>query len=231
MNTSKELINAIEDRVQQAVKFFLQHKGEKECTYRSVAAYFEVSSQTLFRRVNNKCEAVRGRPPALDKDLEDQLCLHLITLSKLGHGLEKREISDMLEYHLRSNRLLKKRYPNFKFGHHWLNGFFQRHPELSERIATNVEASRVLASDPVLIDNFFKIVNDCYQKHNITDGNNVFNCDESGVQFNGGNKCKDCDRELLIDLPDRNLWRTCEKCPNWFCGNCCAPEFETCRYC
>jgi hypothetical protein len=45
------------------------------------------------------------------------------------------------------------------------------------------------------------------------------------------NKCKDCDRELLIDLPDRNLWRTCEKCPNWFCGNCCAPEFETCRYC
>ncbi len=104
MKTSKELIrNAIEDRIQEALKFFLQHKEEKDCTYSSVAAYFEVSSQTLFRRVYNKCEAVRGRPPTLDKDLEDQLCFHLKSLSKLGHGLEKREISDMFEYHLRSN--------------------------------------------------------------------------------------------------------------------------------
>ncbi len=92
----------------------------------------------------------------------------------------------MMQYHLESNSVLKKKYKGFKFGKRWINGFLHRYPKISERTATNVQASRAIASNPESIDKFFQMIKECYEKFGVKDGKNIFNCDESGFQFSQG---------------------------------------------
>ena len=141
---------------------------------------------TLLRRLAKKTQFRKGRPPALSKELEDLLAETIIHLAEMGFGMAKFEVCEMTQYHLETNPDLKKKYRDFKFGEKWIDGYLHRYPNISLRTPTNVQASRAVASDPKSIDKFFKLVNDCYEKFGITAGRNIFNCDESGLQFSQG---------------------------------------------
>ena len=43
-------------------------------------------------------------------------------------------------------------------GHHWLSQFLKWHPELASRLSTRLNQQRALASNPVVIKDYFQKV-------------------------------------------------------------------------
>ena len=65
MSRNNDLIDDKENRLQQAINYYHQHKGEKGYSIRFVADYFGVCDTTLLRRLAKKTQFRKGRPPAL----------------------------------------------------------------------------------------------------------------------------------------------------------------------
>ena len=65
MSRNNDLIDDKENRLQEAINYYHQHKGEKEYSIRFVADYFGVCDTTLLRRLAKKTQFRKGRPPAL----------------------------------------------------------------------------------------------------------------------------------------------------------------------
>ena len=65
MSRNNDLIDDKENRLQEAINYYHQHKGEKGYSIRFVADYFGVCDTTLLRRLANKTQFRKGRPPAL----------------------------------------------------------------------------------------------------------------------------------------------------------------------
>ncbi len=66
MSRNNDLIDDKENRLQQAINYYHQHKGEKGYSIRFVADYFGVCDTTLLRRLAKKTQFRKGRPPALE---------------------------------------------------------------------------------------------------------------------------------------------------------------------
>ena len=152
MSRNNDLIDDKENRLQEAINYYHQHKGEKGYSIRFVADYFGVCDTTLLRRLAKKTQFRKGRPPALSKELEDLLAETIIHLAEMGFGMAKFEVCEMTQYHLETNPDLKKKYRDFKFGEKWIDGYLHRYPNISLRTSTNVQASRAVASYPKSID-------------------------------------------------------------------------------
>ena len=65
MSRNNDLIDDKENRLQEAINYYHQHKGEKGYSIRFVADYFGVCDTTLLRRLAKKTQFRKGRPPAL----------------------------------------------------------------------------------------------------------------------------------------------------------------------
>jgi len=55
--------------------------------------------------------------------------------------------------------IVQRREKYRQIGHHWLARFLKRHPELASRLSTRLDRQRALASDPVVIKDYFRKVN------------------------------------------------------------------------
>ena len=87
MSRNNDLIDDKENRLQEAINYYHQHKGEKGYSIRFVADYFGVCDTTLLRRLAKKTQFRKGRPPALSKELEDLLAETIIHLAEMGFGM------------------------------------------------------------------------------------------------------------------------------------------------
>jgi len=108
MSRNNDLIDDKENRLQKAINYYHQHKGEKGYSIRFVADYFGVCDTTLLRRLAKKTQFRKGRPPALFKELEDLLAETIIHLAEMGFGMAKFEVFEMMQHHLETNPDLKK---------------------------------------------------------------------------------------------------------------------------
>jgi transposase len=110
MSRNNDLIDDKENRLQQAINYYHQHKGEKGYSIRFVADYFGVCDTTLLRRLAKKTQFRKGRPPALSKELEDLLAetiIHLTIWSGV-YALEVlRELSKLVLSRLLYSRVRK----------------------------------------------------------------------------------------------------------------------------
>jgi len=73
-----------EKRLQEAIECYNQNKEEKDYSGKFVAEFFDVNSRTLARRISNKVQSRKGRPPALKKDIDDLPAGSILHLAGLG---------------------------------------------------------------------------------------------------------------------------------------------------
>ena len=120
-----------ETRLSDAVEFYRQNPGTK---YAPVARKFEVSRDTLRRRVNGGRPA-KGRPATfsnLSKAEEEALCDYVDRMNKTQNPISKKDVTDA------ANSILKERSGELNsqahtVGVHWTSRFLRRH-NISEQV-------------------------------------------------------------------------------------------------
>ncbi|KAJ2937617.1 hypothetical protein O0L34_g17873 [Tuta absoluta] len=172
----EDLKNAIHD-------FKNENIGINEC-----ARLHKVPKATLKRHLqkgdtSENVEINKGRPVVFDKDLEDLLVKHIVTLEHHMFGLT---ISDIrkLAYQIAEKNYIPHRFNHAKqmAGKAWFYAFMQRHKDkISLRQPEATSLNRVKGFNRENIANFFDIYEEIVDKNKLT-ANKIFNVDESGFQ-------------------------------------------------
>ncbi len=168
-----------ESNIQKAISYYFSH----EESIRVVAQRFEIHPSTFHGRLNGQHGPQIGRPSLLSVEMETTIKMLLMELNDFGYGYGKKNFLNMMNFHSKAHPEL--RLPTF--GKKWVNGFQERHPEISLRIAGKTNTSRQVACQPKEMDFFFKEVEKLLTEKCITQPTHMFNCDESGMTFSEGN--------------------------------------------
>ncbi|XP_072392521.1 uncharacterized protein [Diabrotica undecimpunctata] len=68
-------------------------------------------------------------------------------------------------------------------GKEWMQGFLNRHKELSSRNLETTSGARTMVFNKMAVQQFFKLLEETVQKYKLTAGK-IFNVDETGVTVN-----------------------------------------------
>ncbi|KAK3747130.1 hypothetical protein QZH41_004409 [Actinostola sp. cb2023] len=157
---------------------------------RKAATTFNVPRSSLNDRIQGRVlHGSKSSPEKMLTSDEEKLAKYLIFASNQGYGKSKEIILFM------ATSIAKKRTKNIQgncLSEKWWRGFLNRHPELSLRASQNFGLVRTLITRP-LIKAFYKRLLDTMTQNqyggNLTDKPHlIFNCDESGFEFNAINK-------------------------------------------
>lgn len=94
-----------------------------------------------------------------------------------------------LAYQLAKKNKKDHPFKDDKAGKDWLFRFLKRHPDLMIRKPENISAARAVGFNKIAVDNFYKLLGEIYDKHQLTP-DHIFNCDETGVSVVPKTKCK-----------------------------------------
>ncbi|KAK3730439.1 hypothetical protein QZH41_003000 [Actinostola sp. cb2023] len=157
---------------------------------RKAATTFNVPRSSLNDRIQGwVLHGSKSSPEKMLTSDDEKLAKYLIFASNQEYGKSKEIIIFM------ATSIAKKRTKIIQgncLSEKWWRGFLNRHPELSLRASQNFGLVRTLITRP-LIEAFYKRLLDTMTQNqyggNLTDKPHlIFNCDESGFEFNAINK-------------------------------------------
>ena len=173
-----------EERLQLAAKAV----SDRKMTYDEAADCYNLPKSSICDRVKGKYQSnIVGAPWKMSFMTELAIVEILQYSSDIGFGLNRDDVLSIVENYLKESNqmhLFKNKKPTKK----WYKGFMKKYAdEIRPRKASSMQSIRATASQPKVIDNWFKLVAEAYAKNNL-EGKplNVFNCDESGVQLDQG---------------------------------------------
>lgn len=127
----------------------------KTMSVRRAAKHFNVPKSTLHRRSAGKY-IFTGPPTELTTEEEKVLASWVIHVSKRGFPLTQSELKDSVQMYLnKAGRETKFR--NNRPGHMWLRAFMKRQPNLSKRMAENIDKNRANVTESMIRNWFSKV--------------------------------------------------------------------------
>jgi hypothetical protein len=142
---------------------------------------YKIPRTTLIGKIKGiypeECRS--GAPSVLTANEENILSEWIINMGRMGFPVSKDQLLDSVSL-LVKNLGRSNHFTNGRPGRHWYELFSKRHPDISERIAQNLCASRAAVTKSK-IQNWHKEVEDYFISSgiNITDPKRIFNTDES----------------------------------------------------
>jgi hypothetical protein len=191
-NKKTQVASKRTERIQQAMDFYAEKKGEyeealrqekstDEPSIRSVARRFNISYSALQRRISGglSAEARPGKPPHFNKSEEEQLLSWIFEMSNRGFAISRRRTIEMAQgmIDVKTKRLRK---PRIHITHQWWNHFKKRHPNLVKRRTDELQRVRGDALVAKRIKHFFQTYVKVIEEKNIPP-EKIYNCDEVGI--------------------------------------------------
>lgn len=144
-------------------------------------------------------KSISGPPTFLSVDQETRLVNYMLTMAKIGYGLTRSDIPDVVKdlldraeadgYVINKN----KKFENNKPSKNWIVRFLNRHPEISARTPENLGFQRSYVTESSIRKWFDNLEEYLRTEHQIEarefftkdNGSRVFNLDESGFPLQG----------------------------------------------
>ena len=149
---------------------------------RRAAEMYGIPRSTLHNRVTGKTgfDAKPGPDPYLNLEEEKELASFLIQSAKIGYPHTKNQVLAMVQ-----RIFVSKGKDDLTVTNGWWERFCQRHPNISLRTAAPLSFSRAKATDPVVLNHYFDILESCLNDNKIMDcPSRIYNCDETGLPLN-----------------------------------------------
>nr|XP_023025875.1 uncharacterized protein LOC111513886 [Leptinotarsa decemlineata] len=147
----------------------------------TAAKKFNVPRTTLIGKIDGRYPEIcqSGASTVLTSEEENILVQWILNMARMGFPVTKLQLMDSVSL-LVKNLKRPNKFNNGHPGRHWYEGFLQRHPEISQRMAQNLTASRA-AVTKIKIQNWFGEISDYFTSSNIDirDPERIFNSDES----------------------------------------------------
>ncbi|XP_072930580.1 uncharacterized protein [Epargyreus clarus] len=168
---------------QEDLEIVAQKIKDKKLTYAAASREYGIPTSTLSDRVLNKTRKISstlGRATAIPKEHEDRLANSLRVLEKWGWGLSREEVLDIAQEFINKN-CLNCPFNNGRPGADWFIAFCRRH-NLSIKKPQPVEYLRKKMTDPFIISEYFKLLEQTLLELNLTDDpKRVWNLDETSL--------------------------------------------------
>lgn len=165
-----------EESMKMAYSAVMNH----ELSIREASARFCIPYTTLCDRVNGRVKFGSHSGPVcyLNDNEEEEIVTFLSSAASMGFARSKKEVLCVVEAILAS-----KGTPRC-ISNGWWESFVKRHPQLCLRKAEKVSAARHSATDPVILDKYFDLLERTLEEYDLFDEPaSIFNCDESGMCF------------------------------------------------
>jgi len=145
---SKEKVEA---RIQQAIKHY--QKSDKP-SLRLSAEKYGIAYSTLRGRLKGRQARETGHQhrQVLSEYEERSVVRWCEKLDEWGHPARLAVVKGMAE------AIVARRVKERELGKNWMSRFLRRHPGLATKLGTRLDRQRVLASDPVVLKDYFKKV-------------------------------------------------------------------------
>jgi hypothetical protein len=177
-----------EEKFQEASKAVTAKKFN---SLAAAARYFNVPYYTFCQR-HQKCAGPRSKSQIkkqlLNEVQEQTLCEWIRYMGRIGYPLSKHnlhakvaDLSPLLQERMKKEG--KKLLPS----RNWVNKFLSRHPDITLKRPTGVDAQHARSFNPVVIARHFQLLADTMKKVD-TPWENVYNMDEKGIQVGRGRK-------------------------------------------
>lgn len=137
-----------EARIQEAIKHY---RESDESSIRASGEKFGIAYSTLRGRLKGRQTRVTGhlRMQVLTEYEESSLVRWCERLDEWGHPARLGVVKSMAE------AIVARRVNNRPLGRNWITRFLNRHPHLAVKLSTRLDRQRALASDPVVLKDYF----------------------------------------------------------------------------
>ena len=120
-----------------------------------------------------------GPPKILTDNEEEELEKFLYDCAQIGYGKTRSDVTNLV------NRYLLSRGVDKPVSYGWWASFRKRHPNVVLRAPASLARSRYLATNPVMLDRYFDLLQKCISELKLEDKpGQIFNVDESGMPLN-----------------------------------------------
>ena len=167
---------------------YKEYQAEKLCqayeavkggqSVRRAAEQFGIPKSTLGDRITGrvKFDSHSGPPRYLSNTEEDELASFICQCAGMGYAKTKKEILAIVQAVLAT----KGNHVNLSNG--WWESFKSRHPYLTLRAVEKLSYSRFVASNSIIINNYFDLLEQTLEDNDILENpSQIFNCDETGM--------------------------------------------------
>ncbi len=163
---------------------------------REASEHYSVPRSTIHDHVKKKRRySGRSRPRTLSDEEEEALVAHILLLSKLGFGMDRPTIADVVKVYL-DGEDRKTAFLENRPGADWMQGFLERHKHrLSVRKAEKLVLNRARGINQAVIAQWYDRLAAKLELLGITnEPMNIHNCDETGLLLESGEKKIICRR-------------------------------------
>lgn len=148
---------------------------------------YGIPSRTLRRHLaTNSSAKYLGRNPALSREHERRLVLHIQALGKVGFAPNRSDVKKMAFAFAKKLGLKNCFSENDESaGKVWLNGFLKRNTSLSIRKSEGLSLARAQGMNRKEVADYFDLVLKLLTENDLLDKpSKIFNMDETGIQVN-----------------------------------------------
>ncbi len=173
-----------EERLQIAAKAV----SDRTMTYDEAAQCYDLPKSSICDRIKGKYKSnVVGAPRKMSSMTEMAIVEILQFSSDIGFGLNRYDVLSIVENYLKESKQTEL-FENNKPSKKWYKGFMKKYADqIRTRKASSMQSIRATASQPKLIDNWFRQVTEAYANNDLERKPlHIFNCDESGLQLDQG---------------------------------------------
>jgi hypothetical protein len=161
--------------------------------YKLAAKTYSVPQTTLERKVKEARVGIGNaavpsvkvplgpKKKTFSDDEEKELCNYIIDMESRLYGLTTKDLR-ALAYTLAVKNGKQHLFNSEKreAGKDWVQGFLNRHPELSIRKPESTSAARAAGFNKQAVEQFFNFLGNVYDEHKFSP-DRIYNCDETGV--------------------------------------------------
>jgi len=147
----KEKKEEVEKRILDAIQHY---KHSKKRSIRTLAETCGIAYSTLRGRLTGRQSRAGGhvRLQVLSEYEEKSIVEWCERLDEWGHPARLSIVKDMAQ------AIVARRLKDRTLGKQWMKRFLQRHPGLATKLGTQIDRQRALASDQVVLKDYFKKV-------------------------------------------------------------------------
>ena len=154
------------------------YENDAQLSIRRAASLHKVSEATLRRRLNHGLTMAESQAhKQLLSPAQERLFVHwIVTLEADGHAPTHATMREM------AGLIARESGGKQTVGKHWLERFFNRHPEVHSKSAMRIDNDRATGANKDALTAFFEHFHRCMMTHKVNK-ENIWNMDETGTQL------------------------------------------------